>query len=67
MFLLLSVLGLVFIDVVLLLDTDGRCVDEKPCILSGDDDTRVMMTIAAHDDVDVILCFLNVFMMLLYA
>ena len=67
MFLLPSVLGLVFIDVVLLLDTDGRCVDEKPCILSGDDDTRVMMTIAAHDDVDVILCFLNVFMMLLYA
>ena len=67
MFLLLSVLGLVFIDVVLLLDTDGRCVDEKPCILSGDDDTRVMMTIAAHDDVDVILCFLDVFMMLYYA
>ena len=65
MFLLLSVVGLVFIVVVLvLLDTDGRCVDEKPCILSGDDDTRVMMTIAAHPDVVVILCFLNVFMML---
>ena len=67
MFLLPSVLGLVFIVVVLLLDTDGRCVDEKPCILSGDDDTRVMMAIAAHDDVDVILCFLDVFMMLYYA